>query len=85
MPKKDQEAEPKQRTNRLAKKIAATLAGKASAQVTVKVTLTGTAAEVWLAIQKDADGLGMDNKAILAALLDAGGAALRKALKEIPR
>lgn len=85
MPGKGQEAEPKTRSNRLAKKIAATLAGKASAQVTVKATLTGTAAEVWLAIQKDAEGLGMDNKAILAALLDAGGAALRKALKEIPR
>jgi hypothetical protein len=85
MPEKDQEAEPKQRTNRLAKKIAASLAGKASRQVTVKVTLTGTAAEVWLAIVQDAEGLGMDNKAILAALLDAGGANLRKALKEIPR
>lgn len=85
MPVKGQEAEPKTRSNRLAKKIAATLAGKASAQVTVKATLTGTAAEVWLAIQRDAEGLGMDNKAILAALLDAGGAALRKALKEIPR
>ena len=85
MPKKDQEAEPKQRTNRLAKKIAANLAGKASHQVTVKVTLTGTAAEVWTAIQKDAEGLGMDNKAILVALLDAGGANLRKALKVISR
>lgn len=77
--------EQKTKENRLAKKIQATLAGKASAQVTVKVTLTGTAAEVWLAIQKDAEGLGMDNKAILAALLDAGGSALRKALKAIPR
>ena len=38
MPEKDQEGEPKQRTNRLAKKIAASLAGKASRQVTVKVT-----------------------------------------------
>ena len=73
------------RTNRLAKKIQASLAGKASAQVTVKVTLTGTVAEVWLAILRDAEGLGMDNKAILAALLEAGGANLRKALKEIPR
>jgi DNA polymerase III delta subunit len=79
------EAGQKPKTNKLAKRIQASLAGKASAQVTVKVTLTGTAAEVWLAIQKDAEGLGMDNKAILAALLDAGGANLRRALKEIPR
>ena len=79
------EAEQKTRSNRLAKKIQATLAGKASAQVTIKATLTGSAAEVWLAIQKDTEGLGMDNKAILAALLDAGGATLRKALKAIPR
>jgi len=77
--------EQKTKTNRLALKIQASLAGKASSQVTVKVTLTGTMAEVWLAIQKDAEGLGMDNKAILAALLDAGGANLRKALKAIPR
>jgi hypothetical protein len=75
----------KPRTNKLAKKIQASLAGKASSQVTVKVTLTGTAAEVWVAIQKDAEGLGMDNKALLAALLEAGGANLRKALKEVPR
>ena len=79
------EAETKTRSNRLAKKIQLTLAGKASAQVTVKATLTGTAAETWLAIQKDAEGLGMDNKALIAALLDAGGATLRKALKAIPR
>ena len=79
------EAETKTRSNRLAKKIQLTLAGKASAQVTVKATLTGTAAETWLAIQKEAEGLGMDNKALIAALLDAGGATLRKALKAIPR
>jgi len=77
--------EQKTRENRLAKKIQATLAGKASAQVTLKATLTGTAAEVWTAIRKDSDGLGMDDQALLAALLDAGGAALRKALKTIPR
>ncbi|WP_005034645.1 hypothetical protein [Holophaga foetida] len=79
------EMEPKELTNRLAKKIAASLAGRSASQATVKVTLTGTAAETWLAIQKDAEGLGMDNKALLAALLDAGGANLRKALKAIPR
>ena len=79
------EAETKTRSNRLAKKIQLTLAGKASAQVTVKATLTGTAAETWLAIQKEAEGLGMDNKALIAALLDAGGATLRKALKAITR
>lgn len=73
------------KADRLAKKIQATLAGKASGQVTVKATLTGTAAETWTAIQKDAAGLNMDDQAILAALLDAGGATLRKALKTIPR
>jgi hypothetical protein len=73
------------KANLLATRIQATLAGKASQQITVKATLTGTAAEVWGAIRKDADGLEMDDKAILAALLDAGGATLRKALKEIPR
>ena len=76
---------PKARTNRLAQKIQASLAGKASAQVTVKATLTGPAAEAWTAIRKDADGLGMTDKAILAALLDAGATALRKALKAVPR
>ena len=78
-------AEQKTKENRLAKKIQAALAGKASAQVTVKATLTGPAAEVWAAIRNDAEGLGMDDQALLAALLDAGGAALRKALKAIPR
>lgn len=73
------------KTNRLAEKIQASLAGKASAQVTVKATLTGPVAEVWAAIKKDADGLGMDDQAILAALLDAGGVTLRQALKAIPR
>jgi hypothetical protein len=77
--------EGKTKENRLAKKIQAALAGKASAQVTVRATLTGPAAEVWAAIKKDADGLGMDDQALMAALLDAGGAALRKALKAIPR
>lgn len=77
--------EEKTKENRLAKKIQAALAGKASAQVTVRATLTGPAAEVWAAIKKDSDGLGMDDQALMAALLDAGGAALRKALKAIPR
>lgn len=76
---------PKTKSNRLAQKIQAALAGKASGQVTVKATLTGPAAEVWTAIRKEADGLGMDDQALVAALLDAGGAALRKALKAIPR
>jgi hypothetical protein len=43
--------EEKTKENRLAKKIQASLAGKASAQVTVKATLTGPAAEVWAAIR----------------------------------
>jgi len=73
------------KTDRLAKKIQAALAGKVSGQTTVKATLTGTAAETWAAIQGDARGLGMDDQALLAALLDAGGATLRKALKTIPR
>lgn len=79
------EAATKTKANRLAQKIAAGLAGKASAQVTVKATFTGAAADVWAAIRKDADGLGMDDQALLVALLDAGGATLRKALKAIPR
>jgi len=73
------------KTNRLATKIQAALAGKASHQVTVKATLTGSAAEVWAAILNDAKGLEMDDKALLAALLDAGAATLRKALKAVPR
>jgi hypothetical protein len=73
------------KTNLLATKIQANLAGKASQQITVKATLTGTAAEVWAAIQRDGEGLGLDDKAILVALLDAGGVTLRKALREIPR
>ncbi len=75
----------KSKSNRLAQKIAASLAGKGAAQVTVKATLTGPASEMWVEIRKDAEGLGMDDQALLAALLDAGGATLRKALKAIPR
>lgn len=75
----------KTKANRLAQKIAAGLAGKAAAQVTVKATLTGPASEMWVEIRKDAEGLGMDDQALLVALLDAGGSALRKALKAIPR
>jgi hypothetical protein len=79
------ETEQKTRANRLAQKIQASLAGKASAQVTVRATLTGSAAEAWAAIKTDGKDLGMDDQALLAALLDAGGATLRKALKAIPR
>lgn len=77
--------EQKTKANRLAQKIQATLAGKASHQVTLKATLTGSAAEVWAAIREDGKDLGMDDQALLVALLDAGGATLRKALKAIPR
>lgn len=79
------ETQQKTRSNRLAQKIQASLAGKASAQVTVRATLTGPAAEVWAAIKADGKELGMDDQALLAALLDAGGVTLRKALKAIPR
>lgn len=77
--------EQKTKANRLAGKIQAALAGKGAKQVTVRATLTGPAAEVWTAIKGDAEGLGMDDQALMAALLDAGGATLRKALKAIPR
>ncbi len=45
--------EQKTNENRLAKKIQTSLAGKASAQVTVKATLTGPAAEVWVSDMVD--------------------------------
>lgn len=73
------------KTNRLAERIQTNLAGKASKPITVKATLTGTAAEVWVGIQKEAEGLDMNDQALLAALLDAGGVYLQKALKAIPR
>ena len=73
------------KTNRLAERIQTSLAGKASKPITVKATLTGTAAEVWVGLQKEAEGLGMTDQALLAALLDAGGVYLQKALKAIPR
>ena len=77
--------EQKTKANRLAQKIQAALAGKVSTQVTVRATLTGPAAEVWAAIRADGKELGMDEQALMVALLDAGGAALRKALKSIPK
>lgn len=79
------ETEQKTKSSRLAQKIQATLAGKASKQVTVRATLTGQASEAWTAIKGDAEGLGMDDLALVVALLDAGGVTLRKALRAIPR
>jgi len=73
------------KNSRLTKKLQAMLAGKSAPQVTVRVTLTGAASELWAALRKDAEGLGMDDPALLVALLDAGGPALRKALKNLPR
>lgn len=78
-------AEQKTKTNRLMQKIQAGRAGKSSKPVTVRAALTGQAAETWAEIRKDAEGLDMDDQALLVALLDAGGASLRKALKGIPR
>ncbi len=73
------------KTNRLAERIQTNLAGKASKPITVKAILTGTAAEVWVGIQRDSEGLGMNDQAILVALMDAGAVYLQKALKAIPR
>jgi hypothetical protein len=79
------EMEATTRTNRLAQRIQASLAGRASKQVTVRGTLTGPAAEMWAALREEGKALGMEDTAILAALLDAGGVTLRKALRAIPR
>ncbi|MBP1626960.1 MAG: hypothetical protein H6Q00_1435 [Holophagaceae bacterium] len=73
------------RSSRLARQIEAQLAGRSSGQVTLKVTLTGPAAEHWRAIVVAAEGLHLDNRALVAALLEAGGTALRRALQVIPR
>ena len=77
--------EQKTKVNRLAQKIQAARAGKVSTQVTVRATLTGPVAELWKSMREEAKELGMDDAALMVALLDAGGAALRKALKSIPR
>ncbi len=71
--------------SRLAQKIQVRLAGKSAPQVTVRATLTGQSSELWRDLRNDAEGLGMDDPALLVALLDAGGPALRKALRNISR
>jgi hypothetical protein len=73
------------KTNRLADKIQAGLAGRASKPVVVRASLVGQAGETWAELRKDAEGLKMDDQALLVALLDAGSATLRKALRAIPR
>ena len=85
MPETGQEKVQKTRTNRLANMIQADLAGKAAKQVTVKAALTGAAAEMWAELREDATGLEMNDRALLVALLNAGYATLRKALRSIPR
>lgn len=77
--------EQKTKPNRLALRIQADLAGKASKPITVRAALTGQAAETWAEIRKDAEGLEMDDQALVVALLNAGEGALRKALRAIPR
>jgi hypothetical protein len=81
----EKESKARSKTDQLAKKIQASLAGKTSGQVTIKATLTGPAAEVWQAIKEDAKDLNMNDRELLVALLDAGAFTLRKALKSIPR
>lgn len=71
------------KSSRLARRIQAALAGRASRQVTVRATLTGPAADAWSELRLDGEGLGMGDQALLAALLDAGASSLRRALREI--
>lgn len=82
---KRMETEKKTKGNRLMQKLQVRLAGKSAPQITVRATLTGQASEMWGNLRRDAEGLGMDDPALLVALLDAGGPALRKVLKAIPR
>lgn len=77
--------ETKTKTNRLARRIQASLAGKSARQATVRATLTGPAAETWIELRLAAEDLEMDDRALLAALIDAGAFSLRKALSQIPR
>lgn len=79
------ETEKKTKGNRLMQKLQANLAGKSAGQVTVRATLTGPAAEMWRAIKIDSEGLGMDDLALMVALMDAGATSLRKVLKALPR
>ena len=73
------------RADRLAAKIAATLDGKSSGSVKLQATLTGPAADAWRGIKEAAEGLKMDDTALLAVLLDAGTSTVRQALKKVPR
>jgi hypothetical protein len=73
----------KPKANRLADKIQAGLAGRAANPVVVRVSLVGQAAETWAELKKDAERLKMDDLALMVALLDAGSASLRKALRGI--
>lgn len=73
------------RADALAKKIKVTLDGKASGRIRVICWLTGPGADAWRGLEESAAGLGLDQSALLALLVEYGSITLRIALKKVPR
>lgn len=73
------------RAERLAKRIADSLAGGESGSVAIKTTLSGAAAETWRSLRAAAEGLHATDADLIAALEVEAAVTVRNALIQIPR